>query len=448
MPEHRDIDLLYQNTSGVESPQLEAGQKALKDYVDLIWKLAQGDDTGFDYSYYESSVNLSLDEKFKAELLQKIKEKKNPELKFIIVIGIGGSNLGTMALYQALRGIDVFMHEGAAKLVFLDTVSPPLISQAVNFLNNKISKPEEIIVNMISKSGETTETVANFEVIYDTLKKKFGDKANDRLIFTTDKGSKLWSAAEQKGLEKIEIAGRVGGRYSVFSAVGLFPLGLAGFNVENFWAGAAEMVKRCTDKDVFRNPALVSAIISYIHYAKGFNIYNSFYFNPELKTIGRWYSQLLAESTGKEFDLDNKKVNLGFTPLISIGSTDLHSTATLFLSGPRNKFTQFIHASQKDGSPVLPSELFIPGLVNNIDGKSIADVMGAIFYGVKIAYLKNQLPYSEIVMHEISENSLGQYMQLKMIETMYLARLMNVNAFDQPKVEDYKRETRDILKKL
>ena len=445
---HRDIDVIYQNTSGVETSQLEVGQKALSEYVDFVWKLAQGDKKGFDYSYYESSVNLSLDESFKSALLEKIREKKNPELKYVIVVGIGGSNLGTMALYQALRGIDVFMYQGAAKIIFLDTVSPPLISQAVNFLNNQINDPNEILINVISKSGETTETIVNFEVIYDALKKKFGDKINSRLVFTTDKGSKLWNIAEEKGLDLIEIAGQVGGRYSVFSAVGLFPLGLAGFNVENFWSGAAEMVKRCTDKDVFRNPAMVSAIISYVHYTQGLNIYNSFYFNPELKTVGRWYSQLLAESTGKEFNLNNEKVNLGITPLISIGSIDLHSTATLFLSGPKNKFTQFIHASQKENSSSIPSELFMPGLVDNINGKSIADVMGAIYYGVKIAYLKNQLPYSEIAMHEISENSLGQYMQLKMIETMYLARLLGVNAFDQPKVEDYKRETREILKKL
>lgn len=448
MSEHRDIDLIYQSTSGVETSQLEAGKKALEDYVNLVWKLAQGDDTGFDYGYYESSINLSLDENFKSFLREKIKEKKNPELKYVIVVGIGGSNLGTMALYQALRGIDVFMHEGMAKIVFLDTVSPPLISQALDFLNTKVNSPEEIIVNMISKSGETTETIVNFEIIYDTLKRRFGDKINNRIIFTTDRDSKLWHVAEQKGVDTIEIAGRVGGRYSVFSAVGLFPLGLAGFNVDNFWFGASEMVKRCTDKDVFKNPALVSAIITYIHYTNGLNIYNSFYFNPELKTIGRWYSQLLAESTGKEFNLENKKINIGITPLISIGSTDLHSTATLFLGGPKNKFTQFIHAAQKQNSPVIPQELFLPGLVENINGKSISDIMGAIYYGVKIAYLKNKLPYSEIVMHDISENSLGQYLQLKMIETMYLARLLNVNAFDQPKVEDYKRETREILKKL
>lgn len=445
---HRDIDLIYQSTSGIEAPQLEQGKEALSDYVDFMWKLAQGDEKGFDYSYHESVINLPLDQTFKAGLLQKIKEKRNPGLKYVIVVGIGGSNLGTMALYQALRGIDVFMHEDAAKLVFLDTVSPPLISQAINFINNKITSPEEILVNMISKSGETTETVANFEVIYDALKKRFGDKINERLVFTTDKDSKLWKIAESKGLDRLEIYGEIGGRYSVFSAVGLFPLGLAGFNIENFWNGASEMVKRCTEKDVFRNPALVSAIITYIHYTSGLNIYNSFYFNPELKTIGRWYSQLLAESIGKEFDLNNKKVNTGITPLISIGSTDLHSTATLFLSGPRNKFTQFIHAAQKEGSPQIPVELFFPDLVPDIKNKSVADVMGAIYYGVKIAYLKNGLPYSELIMHEISEDSLGQYLQLKMMETIYLARLLQVNAFDQPKVEDYKRETREILKKL
>src|SRR3989338_5423043 len=190
---HRDIDVIYQNTSGVETSQLEVGQKALSEYVDFVWKLAQGDEKGFDYSYYESSVNLSLDESFKSVLLEKIREKRNPELKYIIVVGIGGSNLGTMALYQALRGIDVFMHEGMVKIIFLDTVSSSLISQTVNFLNTRINSPEEIIINMISKSGETTEAVANFEAIYDTLKKLFGDKINSCLIFTTDKGSKLWN---------------------------------------------------------------------------------------------------------------------------------------------------------------------------------------------------------------------------------------------------------------
>jgi glucose-6-phosphate isomerase len=232
------------------------------------------------------------------------------------------------------------------------------------------------------------------------------------------------------------------------SAVGLFPLGLANFDITGFWAGAGEMSKRCTERDVHKNPALASAILTHVNYGKGFNIYNSFYFNPELKSLGKWYTQLMAESIAKDLNLDGERVNVGITPIVSIGSIDLHSMATLFLGEPKNKFTQFIHAGQTDNSLAVPKDLFLPGLVDDIAGKSIADIMGAIFYGVKIAYLKNALPYSEIVMHEISEHTLGQYLQLKMCETMYLARLFGVNAFDQPRVEDYKRETREILKKL
>lgn len=445
MISHRDIELIYQNTSGVATAELEAGKEALKDYVKFLWDVARSDD----YGEPESSFNLPLDDNFKDFLVKKIQEKRNKELKHIIVVGIGGSNMGTMALCRALEGrLGVFLKGNAPKIVFMDTVSPPLVGQVVDFLNKQVNSPEEILVNVISKSGETTETIANFEVIYQVLKNRFGEKINERLVFTTDKGSKLWNEAESKKLDLLEVPKEVGGRYSVLSAVGLFPLGLADFNIQGFWDGAGEMAKRCLNEDVYQNPALISAVATYMNYRKGCYIYNSFYFNPELKSLGKWYTQLMAESVAKEFNLNGEKVNVGITPIVSIGSTDLHSMATLFLGEPKNKFTQFVHASQKENSPAVPQELFLPGLVPDIAGKSIADIMNAIYYGVKIAYIKNALPYSELVLHEVSESSLGQYLQLKMCETMYLARLIGVNAFDQPKVEDYKRETREILKKL
>lgn len=444
MDNHRDIELLYQNTSGIGTAELDAGKEALKDYLKFMWDVARTDD----YSEPESCINLPLDDAFKDALVKKIEERKNPELKHIIVVGIGGSNMGTMALCRALEGrLGVFLKGNASKIVFIDTVSPPLIAQIVNFLN-QVNSPEELLINVVSKSGETTETIADFEVIYDVLKSKFGDKINERFVFTTAKGTKLWNEAVSRKLDVLEIPGQISGRYSVLSSVSMFPLGLAGFNIRGFWDGAGEMVKRCLNEDVNQNPAIISAVATYFNYTKGFNIYNSFYFNPELKSLGKWYTQLTAESIAKEFNLNGDKINVGITPIVSIGSTDLHSMATLFLGEPKNKFTQFVHASQKENSPAVPKELFIPGLVPDIDGKSIADIMNAIFYGVKIAYIKNALPYTELVMHEISESSLGQYLQLKMMETMYLARLIGINAFDQPKVEDYKRETREILKKL
>ena len=442
---HKDIELVYQNTARVEDNELGAGKEKLRDYIDYIGKVSKS----MDYETAESSINLSLDENSKKVLFDKIKERKNKELKYIIVVGIGGSNLGTMALYRALRGrLDVFLHENDPKMIFVDTVSPSLITQIVNFLNGQVKNPEEVLVNMVSKSGNTTETVANFEVIYSVLKKRFGDAANDRLVFTTAKGTKLWQLAEEKKIDLLEVPQKVSGRYSVLSPVGLFPLGLANFNVDRFLEGASEMVQKCLNHDTYQNPALASAILTHFHYGRGIRIYNNFYFNPELKSLGKWYTQLMAESIGKEFDTDNQKVNTGITPIVSIGSTDLHPMAQLFFAGPRDKFTQFVYASQKEGSSVVPSELFLPGLVPDIGGKKTVDIMDAIFEGVKIAFYKNGLPYSEIIMHEITEDTLGQYLQLKMIETMYLAHLLGVNAFDQPKVEDYKRETREILKKL
>ena len=165
---HRDIDIIYQQTSLVETSDIELCRDNMKEYVDFVYKVV----SEVNYDYSESSINLPLDNTFKTYLLEKIKERRNPELKYVVVIGIGGSNLGTMALYRALRGrLDVLLHENDPKIVFVDTVSPPLVAQVVEFLNNSVNSPEEVIVNMISKSGETTETVANFEVIYNVLKK-------------------------------------------------------------------------------------------------------------------------------------------------------------------------------------------------------------------------------------------------------------------------------------
>lgn len=442
---HKDIELVYQNTARVGDDELGAGKEKLRDYIDYLSKVSRS----MNYETPESSINLSLDEKSKQILFEKIKERKNKELKYVIVVGIGGSNLGTMALYRALRGrLDVFLHENDPKMIFADTVSPSLIYQIVDFLNDQVKNPEEVLVNLVSKSGETTETIANFEVIYDVLNKRFGDAAKDRLVFTVAKGTKLWQLAEEKKIDLLEIPQKVSGRYSVLSPVGLFPLGLANFDVVKFLEGASEVVQKCLNHDTYQNPALTSAILTHFHYKQGIKIYNNFYFNPELKSLGKWYTQLMAESIGKEYDVNNQKVNIGITPIVSIGSTDLHPMAQLFFAGPRDKFTQFIYASQRDHSLVVPLELFLSDVVPDIGGKKIVEIMNAIFEGVKIAFYKNGLPYSEIIMHEITEDTLGQYLQLKMIETMFLAKLLGVDAFNQPKVEEYKRETREILKKL
>jgi len=168
-------------------------------------------------------------------------------------------------------------------------------------------------------------------------------------------------------------------------------------------------------------------------------------FNSELESLGKWYRQLLGESIGKEKDKDGNSINFGITPTVSVGSTDLHSMGQLYIGGPKDKLTTFIWAALPKNTQDISSSLF-PNLVEGIDGKTTQYVMDAILDGTKNAYEKNKLPFMEVVMENISEKSLGEFMQFKMMEMLYLGKLLNINPFDQPSVEEYKSEVRKILK--
>jgi glucose-6-phosphate isomerase len=182
----------------------------------------------------------------------------------------------------------------------------------------------------------------------------------------------------------------------------------------------------------------------YFHAQNGRTISDSFFFAPQLESIGKWYRQLMAESIGKENDLQGNIVHAGITPTVSVGSTDLHSVGQLYLSGPRDKTTTFIYTTNEPAMVAVPSTLQFP-LVEGIENKKLRDIMKAILEGVKIAYKKQELPFMEVALETITEQSLGEFLQLKMIEIMYLGKLFNINTFDQPHVELYKVETKRIL---
>lgn len=396
------------------------------------------------YEHEEGSINLPNDETILQSIME-IKEKKiSSRLKYIIDIGIGGSYLGTKAIYDAVYGhFDLISPERLPKIIFVDTNDPEYLQVLVTFLNQHINDPEEILVNIISKSGTTTETIVNTEIILNAI--NILPNFIDRVVITTDFQSKLWTIAEEKNITLLEVPKKVGGRFSVFSAVGLFPLSACGINVEALLQGARNMLHLCTTKDLLNNPAAVSAAVLYLHNKLGKNINDTFFFHPELESLGKWYRQLMGESIGKEFDTNGNKVHAGITPTVSIGSLELHSLAQLYLGGPSDKVTTFVSTSSENSNILIPTELYLPGLVENITGKKPADIMKAILEGVRIAYAKRAIPFMEIVLDNISEQSLGEFLQFKMIEMMYLAQLLEVNAFDQPNVEEYKVETKKIL---
>ncbi len=292
-----------------------------------------------DYSSPEWSLNLPSDEDILSKVLSLKEKKVSPNLKYFIDIGIGGSNLGTKAIYDVLFGsFDLLQPIRFPKMIFSDTTDPEFLYFLAEFLENNIITPEEVLINVISKSGTTTETVYNLEAIMHVLIKKSPNYLS-RLVITTDEGSRMWHKAFDLGVDVLDIPKLVGGRYSVFSSVGLFPLSCIGIDILDLRDGARSICELLLQQDILSIPAAISAAVLYLQNKSGRNIHDSFFFHPELESVGKWYRQLTGESVGKEKDLNGKEIHAGITPTVSLGSTDLHSLAQLFLGGPTDKIT-------------------------------------------------------------------------------------------------------------
>ena len=380
-------------------------------------------------------LNLLNETRFLDESLVLARYFKSASL--LVVIGIGGSNLGAMAAYQAIA-------KNKIKILFADTVDSDNIQKIINEMTKCLKEEKEVVINCITKSGTTLETISNFAILLEILKKIRKDYKK-YVVVTTNKNSKLWDIAKKENFHILEIPEKVGGRYSVLSNIGLFPLAMAGVDIKKLIEGAKAIKIHCLNKNVLRNPAALSALIMFLHYRRGKSIVNTFLFNNELEYFGKWYRQLLAESIGKEKDSLGRLVNAGMTPIVSIGTTDLHSMMQLYLAGPNDKITTFINVKQTNKLKIHRLKEF-GSLLNGLNGRDLDYLMNIILNGVKKTYNERLLPYMEISLANKSEYCIGQLLQLKMMEVVYLAYLLNVNPFDQPNIEEYKEKVRKLLK--
>ncbi len=427
------LDFIFNNIG--KGPHIPA---RIAEYTDTLKHIASLK-TGV-YENHEHAIRLPEDVVMLADIQKVIERYFNTSLRYIIVVGIGGSNLGTQAIYDALRRERDGVHESYPQLIFLDTVSTKLLQDIERVLELEVTYPDEIIINLISKSGATTESIANFELIYSYLHKRFPN-IKSRIVVTTDIGSPLWNKAQKEELGLLAIPALIGGRYSVFSPVGLFPLAMAGIDIRELLLGAKDMLNSNFNR-INHAQRLAETIFKSMH--EGVSMCNFFFFNPELESLGKWARQLYAESLGKEHDKSGKVIHAGITPIVSIGSTDLHSVAQLYFGGPMDKFTLLTYV-RTPSKLAIPNNGLLTSLIPGLIGKSPDQIMSAVYGGVIHAYNQHKLPYGEVVLPDVSAYSIGMFMEWQMIAVMYLAELMHVDAFDQPNVEDYKKIMRDIL---
>lgn len=349
------------------------------------------------------------------------------QIKHLIVVGVGGSSLGLEAIHSVLG-------EQRVKLSVLDTVSAHNIDKVLTDIL-KVKDVRKIAVCVISKSGGTTETMVNANVLLDALLQKYKETVYEQTIFVGNPDTDFMKAGKRLGVTLIPMPVVVGGRYSVATEVGLIPLTLLGHDVDAFLSGFTD-----ANSDEFAEIAKDSAARIFQYTQKGFRHYNFFAFEMRLEKLGAWYRQLFAESLGKTINKDKQPVTKGMLPTIST-PVELHSVGQLYLSGFPGVYTDFVTFDDDTIDFKIPKK----GISKAYGRFSVQEVTTALYGGVISAYQEKLLPYRTTIFDDNLAYSVGTFMSLRMREVMYVAHLMNLNAFDQPNVELYKKKTKSIL---
>ncbi len=355
-------------------------------------------------------------------------KKQFKGIKHLVLIGIGGSDLGTKAVHRVLG-------EEKVKLHSLDTVSSHQVTKLIETLK-VVKRADKIAVCIVSKSGGTAETLVNAGVLLGELENRLGKEIHQQAIYIGNTGTDLMKTAKRMGSVTVPMPEIVGGRFSVATEVGLIPLALLGHDTDAFIEGVLDATSEDLESVAAENAVRLN------HYAqKNFSHYNFFAFEPRLYQLGGWYRQLMGESIGKEKDRAGKEMKKGFVPSITT-AVELHSMGQLYMSGFAGVFTDFVVFDDNKDDIKIPKK----NISKAYGGKTVDEVAAAIYGGVMGAYQERKLPYRSTILEDQNmAYSLGLFMTMRMLEIMYLAELMNLNAFDQPNVELYKDKTRKIL---
>ena len=364
----------------------------------------------------------------------------------ILVLGIGGSALGGIAVTEALLKpfwnlLTPEQRNGFPRIFFLDNIDPDYMKSLLDTLD--LSKT---LVNVITKSGSTAETMSQFMIVKNILEEELGDNYRYNIVATTDKKTGiLRQIAEQEGYKTFVVPDDVGGRFSVFSAVGLLPFALVGIDIDEIVNGIKDMDLALKNTDIKENIAAQNALIHYLmDVKKGKNLCVMMPYSSRLRYVSDWFVQLWAESLGKNKDKDGNEVHVGPTPIRALGATDQHSQIQLYNEGPNNKLINFIRVEEFDTTLEIPQIYEYTG-IGYLGGKTVNQLINAEADSTRVTLADYGRPSVTIRLPKVNGYFVGQLLYMLEVQTAIAGELYNIDTFNQPGVEQAKNYTYALM---
>lgn len=365
------------------------------------------------------------------EKIKKIAAKIKKDSDVLIVIGIGGSYLGARAIIEALN------RESSVEVLYVgNNLSANYINRIIDYVSDK-----DISINVISKSGKTTEPAIAFRIFRSLLENKYGiDKAKGRIFVTTTKRKgALYKIALQEKYARISIPEDIGGRYSVLTAVGLLPMAVAGVNIDKIMQGAKAAMKEYSKKDIKSNDCYKYAIARNVLFEKEKNIEILGVYEPDLYYLTEWWKQLYGESEGKNYT--------GIFPAAVTYTTDLHSLGQYVQEGRRNLFETIINVKKSESDIIINYDDENLDELNYVAGKSVSYVCQKALEATVQAHVDGGVPNIIIEMSELNEITIGKLIYFFEKACAISGKILGINPFDQPGVEKYKENMFKLLGK-
>lgn len=376
----------------------------------------------------------------------------------VVSFGIGGSFLGNKVLFDVHCG--EFWNaktqnerDGYPKLYFngnnIDArrtaeMLEHLVAEARLKALHGQTEPYRVALVVISKSGGTLDTMSTFMVMYDALRQQ-APLLEVEVVAVTDpaegtRATLLKKLADEQGWPTFSVPDGVGGRFSIFSEVGLVTAACIGMDIDGFLAGARDMDGICQSPDLEKNPAMLNAALKFIAAEKyGRDIEVFMPYADYLKSVAEWYVQLLAESLGKRTDRKGNEVFYGRTPIVAVGTTDMHAQTQQHQDGKRNKVVQFVKVAQWEKDAVIPNVFPCAPKLAEISSLYLSQALEVARVANADALMSDERFNANFVMPKLNAYHLGELLYLLALSVAYEGELANVDAFDQPGVEAYKR---------